>query len=708
MASDVPTEFLCPITRSLFQDPVMAVDGHTYERDAILRWFSHNATSPMTGAILSSRDVHANYSIKALVQDFKLDTVLKSAPPIEIMDPPIEIMDPPMKLTCFRPRRGQRFSGTRFYKLTGKQPPPHPQRLHFSIDNSGSMGASSDKKDTSTIERSGFSLLDIATTGLQLAIASAPPDTVISIDSFSSTAKPVFRATKLSAATRALASAAVSNITPEGCTNLWDAIKSAVKSCEGNRYAVVFILTDGIPSDHLLPSRGIFKSFETLVDACCPPQINFLAFGNAPDVKLLRRLAELTKGQVFQIPEAGFIGTCFSNALANVFTRSTASLVVDDEEIDNRLRISDNTSFMLEEECGREVEIRLPSGQVLRADTVPGNTSECLFEFVRLKFVTELSKAMTYADKDDILKSVLICEDFVGLATYSGLTASQPFKGYIEAIIADIKNPDGTDGQVLMALRTHYKTWGEKYILSLVFAHRYKETNNYIDNGTQVYSMGAAGAEAVRIGDLYDQLPPPKASNAKPGVTHTAYTSMSQAGYATHYGGGCFVGAALIAQRVDGKVGVFKRADKVKIGDMVWDPTTRHYETVQGVFKISGDVNRTVCTVGGLEVTPWHPIRRCGTGGVAGPWSFPFDVNRNSKQYTRPVYDFMTTGKSVMASGEIAAVWGHEMTGAVIEHSFFGSRAAILTAFPDCLDRVTHVVGTRFIRGRDGKISGYK
>merc|ERR1719204_1538603 len=51
-ATDIPKHFLCPITYSLMNDPVVAADGFTYERDAIARWLAKNQTSPMTGEII--------------------------------------------------------------------------------------------------------------------------------------------------------------------------------------------------------------------------------------------------------------------------------------------------------------------------------------------------------------------------------------------------------------------------------------------------------------------------------------------------------------------------------------------------------------------------------------------------------------------------------------------------------------------------------
>ena len=35
---DTPNEYLCPITGGLMLDPVVASDGHTYERQAITEW----------------------------------------------------------------------------------------------------------------------------------------------------------------------------------------------------------------------------------------------------------------------------------------------------------------------------------------------------------------------------------------------------------------------------------------------------------------------------------------------------------------------------------------------------------------------------------------------------------------------------------------------------------------------------------------------
>jgi hypothetical protein len=50
-------------------DPVIAADGHSYEQAAIERWFLTHMTSPMTGAVLSSRVVVPNHKLRAIIAD---------------------------------------------------------------------------------------------------------------------------------------------------------------------------------------------------------------------------------------------------------------------------------------------------------------------------------------------------------------------------------------------------------------------------------------------------------------------------------------------------------------------------------------------------------------------------------------------------------------------------------------------------------------
>jgi len=65
-----PEVLMCPITRTVFRDPVVVVDsGHTYERSAILSHFERNgAKDPLTRRALSSTKVMTLWSMRNVVQ----------------------------------------------------------------------------------------------------------------------------------------------------------------------------------------------------------------------------------------------------------------------------------------------------------------------------------------------------------------------------------------------------------------------------------------------------------------------------------------------------------------------------------------------------------------------------------------------------------------------------------------------------------------
>jgi hypothetical protein len=59
----------CPITGEPMRDPVVAADGHTYERSAIARWLSTSNKSPLTGAILAHKELVPNYMLLSSLQE---------------------------------------------------------------------------------------------------------------------------------------------------------------------------------------------------------------------------------------------------------------------------------------------------------------------------------------------------------------------------------------------------------------------------------------------------------------------------------------------------------------------------------------------------------------------------------------------------------------------------------------------------------------
>ncbi|KAG7464101.1 hypothetical protein MATL_G00183690 [Megalops atlanticus] len=68
VCSGIPDEFLCPITREVMKDPVIAADGYSYEREAIESWInSKNRSSPMTNLPLQTTALTPNRTLKMAI-----------------------------------------------------------------------------------------------------------------------------------------------------------------------------------------------------------------------------------------------------------------------------------------------------------------------------------------------------------------------------------------------------------------------------------------------------------------------------------------------------------------------------------------------------------------------------------------------------------------------------------------------------------------
>lgn len=67
----IPRHFVCPITLNIMEDPVIAGDGHTYERHAIQEWIRRRGQSPITKAPVSTSSLIPNYNLKSQIDEFQ-------------------------------------------------------------------------------------------------------------------------------------------------------------------------------------------------------------------------------------------------------------------------------------------------------------------------------------------------------------------------------------------------------------------------------------------------------------------------------------------------------------------------------------------------------------------------------------------------------------------------------------------------------------
>jgi len=86
----------CPITQRVMSSAVLALDGHTYERQAIEAWFAtHGTMSPVSGRRLDSKLLVPNHTIRSIIKMAGLSTgglahVAHEALAVQV---PVDILD---------------------------------------------------------------------------------------------------------------------------------------------------------------------------------------------------------------------------------------------------------------------------------------------------------------------------------------------------------------------------------------------------------------------------------------------------------------------------------------------------------------------------------------------------------------------------------------------------------------------------------------
>jgi hypothetical protein len=108
MRATIPIDFshfLCPLSGSLLQEAVIASDGFTYSRQALLEWMNEHRRSPLTNTTLSGT-VHPNYQVRRLIAQYRRELIDASSNrfvllPLDIVENEIlALLDPVTLASC--------------------------------------------------------------------------------------------------------------------------------------------------------------------------------------------------------------------------------------------------------------------------------------------------------------------------------------------------------------------------------------------------------------------------------------------------------------------------------------------------------------------------------------------------------------------------------------------------------------------------------
>eukprot|EP01083_Nonionella_stella_P112228 329911_1 len=66
----IPPKFICPLTKQIMKNPVMAFDGNTYEHEAIEKYFKQHGKSPITNEKAYTLNVYSHRQLKKEIQSY--------------------------------------------------------------------------------------------------------------------------------------------------------------------------------------------------------------------------------------------------------------------------------------------------------------------------------------------------------------------------------------------------------------------------------------------------------------------------------------------------------------------------------------------------------------------------------------------------------------------------------------------------------------
>jgi hypothetical protein len=337
--------FYCPITGELMKDPVIDRDGITYERQAIESWIRLNGTSPTTRAPMSISELTPNRSLRDAIQEetkkcesnpttHATDYQLPDFPPewVQSIIPEIKISktivnsDYRNKIVKFNPVEYDEY----FINISVTTPDlvieDHvPSDLVLIIDISGSMNNNAVPPGSETASIN-ITLLDLVKHATKTIIETLAPYDRLALISFSNQAEIVLNFTFMTSVGKHLAKTCLGNMQADGMTNIWDGLYTGLETRHLSesfqfRNSAILLLTDGEPN--INPPRGIIPMLERYKEkhnGKMSGVINTFGFGYSLDSTLLRYISNVGNGMYAFIPDSGFVGTTFVNALANTLT----------------------------------------------------------------------------------------------------------------------------------------------------------------------------------------------------------------------------------------------------------------------------------------------------------------------------------------------------------------------------------------------------
>ncbi|KAJ3205686.1 hypothetical protein HDU67_008712, partial [Dinochytrium kinnereticum] len=208
------------------------------------------------------------------------------------------------------------------------------------VDLSISMDDAATLSSDESSEGNGLTILDLVKHAVRTVVASLGPDDRLGIVSFSDGADIELPLTLMGTVGKDAAKSTLSRMKTTGSTNIWAGIDLSLNVFASHRprdsrLCSMLLFTDGQPN--IRPPGGepamLAKRSRMKYDNKLPCTINTFGFGYNLNSLVLHQIARMGNGSFAFIPDAGFVGTVFVDATANILAAMAKKISITLEPI---------------------------------------------------------------------------------------------------------------------------------------------------------------------------------------------------------------------------------------------------------------------------------------------------------------------------------------------------------------------------------------
>ena len=651
--NQIPQEYICPITLSLMDDPVICSDGYTYERSSILQL--RNSISPITRQFIDKNNIIPNRAIKDSIERFKLSIGTSNICNSTTTSSNIGTCQNP-QLTVPEIYTAQYYVRSpwndKIYDIRFKNP------LNFTdsrvattfitvLDTSGSMGESC---STGT-EADGFTRLNLLQHSMNTLIEMLNEGDELVMVQFNSTSNYIFK-DKINQFNKPIAKSAIDALNPGGGTYIWNGLKLAYDAAASasNNNIHIMLLTDGQSNDDPLSELKRFISSNASRTAM--KSIKLTTFGFSYDInsKILFDIAEFTNAGFNFIPDASMVGTTFCNYLANILCPDISVPEITCVELDRSDQSDISISSFESITTTQQYElVRYHCYEILK--------QTC--------FESGLNRRLSIEITERINKFKLWIQVLLSNITDNSNTE------LFTLMLKDFVSQDDSQEQISKAIirQDWFNKWGYHYLLSLSLAHLTRQCHNFKDQGVQLYGSSLFKELNDQVYQIFSTIQPPRPSLRAQVVrtSMSAYVDRS---------GGCFGSDC----RIKLEDGTFKKLSQLNGAEIVFQGDGIEGAKIKYIVQTEIPTgNKSMCKIDDLIISEYHPVFDSNSNG----WVFPINLVKSKEIKLSHMYNIvLESGFWIDIEGFKCVSLGHGLTHfdqstQILKHDYFGTNKVI-------------------------------